>query len=249
MRTDFDDFAPSITNLRNLLGNASLLSSAADVYASAFPKPWQTIYGDMNWDVAADPGKSSSLGDALVPGSYIGRARFIRMVNETQNLIALLLQSYNRQESLLNQIDTKIQTKAIYGGESGPQVTPIKEITDYLKFNIYEQERIDRNVELLQRVPINLTKMNKTMGGSPMKVQGLKSFITLMDANVRVYKGVMVTELIVNRSLKTLVASLKSLMMETYVQLDKLQYLLIIVEEAVSKAQEDGAQPGDLVKY
>lgn len=49
--------------------------------------------------------------------------------------------------------------------------------------------------------------------------------------------------------LNDLIASLKSHLIEDAVYLDKLFYLLIIVEEAVSKAQSTNAEPGDLVAY
>jgi FG-GAP-like repeat len=100
MRADFNALSPSIVNLKNLLNSSTWVDRAADIYTGSFPKPWQTIFGDMSWDVTTEPARHSSMNNALVPGSYKDKAGFVRMVNEVLSLITLLEQCYNRSENL-----------------------------------------------------------------------------------------------------------------------------------------------------
>jgi hypothetical protein len=59
MRASLNDYAPSITALRETLNDAGAVGRAADVYAAAYPTPWRTMFGDLNWNVDAEPVRNS----------------------------------------------------------------------------------------------------------------------------------------------------------------------------------------------
>ena len=249
MRADFNAYAPSITNLKNILNNSGWVNRAADLYSRSFPRPWQTLYGDMNWNVAADPIRHSSLNNALVPGSYTGTAGFLRMVNEILNLIVLLEQCYIRSEALMNQIDTVIKQRRIYTGIFKAQLMPAKKITDYLKFNTYEEKRTIQTVNIIKSVNVDRTLFYKTLGESTEKVQQPKAYNQLLDNNLNLIKQKVAENFFAIKSLDDSITDLKSLSVESNVYLDKLFYLLIIVEEAISNVQANNAESGDLVRY
>lgn len=50
-------------------------------------------------------------------------------------------------------------------------------------------------------------------------------------------------------TLEGLIEDLKSVIIEGTIKLDKLYYLLIIVEEAISRAQATGVEAGELVSF
>lgn len=245
----FDNFAPVIAQLKGLLTTPDLVSRAAEVYAGAFPRPWQTLFGDMSWNVATQPAKYTSLGGALVPGSYIGRAGFVRMVNEVINLVATLEASYYQQESLLRQIDLEIKRRHIFTGTFKTQLPRVKTITDYLLYNEFQdrQDKIIRNK--LKTVEVDRSGFFKSMERNPQVVQKQKNFPLLSTKISRQLHPVFLERFYSSANLNNLIAQLKSLMAEGSVQMDKLFYILIIVEEAISRVQSTRAAPGDLVSY
>ncbi|MER3433544.1 MAG: hypothetical protein C4288_08940 [Leptolyngbya sp. ERB_1_1] len=249
MRADFNAYAPSIANLKNILNNPTWVDRAADVYARSFPRPWQTIFGDMNWNVTAEPVRHSSLNNALVPGSYTDKAGFVRMVNEILNLIDLLKQCYTRSENLLNQIDAEISRKNLYTGIFKAQPLPAKNITDYLKFNDYEQKMSLRVHTILNNVNVDRTLLYKTLGEPSVKLQEQTGFNDLIDTNLGMIKQQVTENFFGITSLDSLIADLKSISVESAVYLDKLFYLLIIVEEAISRVQASNVESGDLVRF
>lgn len=249
MKADYNAFAPSILHLKNILSNSALINAAASVYSGAFPRPWQTIFGDMNWDVITEPVRHSSLNNKLIPGQYLGTAGFIQMVNEVLNLISLLEQSYGKQETFLNQIDAEIKQKGLFLGTFKKQPLPIKKITDYLIFNQYENKRIINTINVLNHLNLDRTKLFKTLKEQPRTGAVQKIVLDLTEPNINNIKSHVTENVFSSAHLNDLIASLKSHLIEDAVYLDKLFYLLIIVEEAVSKAQATNAEPGDLVAY
>ena len=69
------------------------------------------------------------------------------------------------------------------------------------------------------------------------------------DANISVISKSIIKNIYGSDTLNELIANLKSLLLEDSVYLDKLFYLLTIVEEAISKAQSTNAECVDLVSY
>lgn len=249
MKADFNAFAPSIASLKNILNNTTFVNRAADVYTRSFPKPWQTIFGDMNWDVVAEPIRHSSMNNELVPGSYTDTAGFVRMINEISNLIVLLEHCYIRSESLINQIDAEVMRRNIYKGIFKAQLLPVKKITDYLKFNVHEQEMTIHTHHILNSLKIDRTVFYKTLGESPKELQKKKAFNHLIDANLDIIKQRVAENFFAIASLDNLITNLKSISVESAVYLDKLFYLLIIVEEAISHVQAKNVESGDLIRF
>ncbi|SHE78920.1 Repeat domain-containing protein [Bacteroides luti] len=249
MKADYNAFSPSILHLKNILSNTSIINAAANIYTGAFPRPWQTIFGDMNWDVVADPIRHTSLNNELKPGSYTGTEGFIRMVNEILNLLFLLEQSYTKQEVFLNQIDAKIKQKGLYSGIFKKQPLPVKKITDYLIYNQYENKRTVETNNILNNLNIDRTQLFKNLGESPRNIKMEEIATNFTDANISVISKSIIKNIYGSDTLNELIANLKSLLLEDSVYLDKLFYLLTIVEEAISKAQSTNAECGDLVSY
>jgi hypothetical protein len=249
MKADYNAFAPSILHLKNILSNSALINAAANVYSSAFPRPWQTIFGDMTWDVVAEPIRHSSLNNQLIPGHYLGTTGFIQMVNEVLNLIALLEQSYGKQETFLNQIDAEIKQKGLFLGTFKKQPIAPKKITDYLIFNQYENNRIIKTINILNNLHLDRTKLFTNLRESPRSITIQKIATDFTEPNINSIKSHIMENVFSSATLNDLIASLKSLLIEDAVYLDKLFYLLTIVEEAVSKAQATNAESGELVAY
>jgi hypothetical protein len=250
MRNDSNSFAPSIAQLKTILSSTTLVNKAAQVYTQSFPKPWQTIYNDMTWDVLAQPKKHTSWQNALVPGSYVGTDGFIRMVNEILNILALLEQGYNRQENLLRDIDSEIQRRNMFTGIFRLQARPLKKITDYLDFNRNEEIIANQRLEIINQIPaIDRTVLTNILSKSPRILQRQVRFQTLLNPNLRIIKPFVFEDRFGFISLDNSIAELKSIAIESAINLDKLFFLLIIAEEAISMVQSTNVESGDLVKY
>jgi hypothetical protein len=241
MRANLNAYAPSIASLRSMLNNTTLVNKAADVYTRSFPRPWQTIFGDMGWNVVAEPTRYSSHKNALIPGSYIGNVGFARMVNETLNLLTVLEKCYDRAKGLLRQIDAEVQIRSLYSGVFEVQALPVKNITDYLRFNEYEEQRNIQTVKILNDVNLDRALLNKALSKSAANFEAQKVFRLFENSNLDA----------IGKQVSTLrgdtATSLSSF--ECSVYLDKLFYLLTIVEEAISSVQSINVEPGDLVRF
>jgi hypothetical protein len=250
MRNDFNAFVPSITQLKAILQNSRLVVKASQIYNQSFPKPWQTIYNDMAWDVLAQPQKHTSWQNALVPGSYGGTDGFVRMVNEILNILALLEQGYNRQDNLLRNIDSEIQRRNLFSGAFRPQPVRVPKITDYLDFNKNEEKVVNQTLEVINQLPsIDRITQTRILSMQPRILQRQVRFQTLMNPNLEIIKPFIFKDFFGFISLDGAIAELKSIHIENAINLDKLFYLLTIVEEAVSMAQSTNVETGDLVKY
>ncbi|TAF97970.1 MAG: VCBS repeat-containing protein [Runella slithyformis] len=250
MRNDFNAFAPSITQLKSILQNSRLVNKAAQVYSQSFPRPWQTIFNDMTWDVLAQPKKHTSWHEALVPGSYGGVDGFVRMVNEILNMLALLEQGYNRQENLLRNIDSEIQSRNMFAGTFRPQAMAIPKITDYLNFNKNEDKVSNQTLEVINQLPsIDRTMLTRVLSMQPRTLQRQVRFQSLINPNLQIIKPFIFEDIFGFISLDSAIAELKSIHIENAINLDKLFYLLVIAEEAVSMVQSVNVENGDLVKY
>jgi len=248
MRSDFNNHRPSIVNLKSILANTSLVNLAANIYSSSFPKPWQTIYGDMNWNVAAQPAKYSSSGNALIPGSYVGNAGFIRMVNETLNLITLMEQSYNRQETLLSQIDNNLATSNLHKSAFSAQAPKPKLITDYLVFNEFQQKVTDEQQKMIKSMSLDRTNLFDMLSRSDLQGQN-PEVLKLHNSNIQFMKGIFKPTTFAVSTLNDFITEFKAISLQSNIYLDKIFYLLTIIEEAISKVQSPVTSPGDLIRY
>ncbi len=246
---NFDIYALSIKQLKDMLHTANFIDKASEVYMQSFPKPWQTIFGDMNWDVVAEPIRHSSKNNALAPGYYTGRAGFVRMVNESLNLIALLEQCYYRTKNVLKQIDTEIQKRKLYTGIFKAQPSVKEKITDYLKYNEYDQKREIHIENILNQLSVDRTKFFKKLGEPTEKIQHKTTFAEMLDKDLSGIHPYVKKDSARGTSIDDLIAELESVSVASSVYLDKLFYLLIIVEEAISHVQRKGIAPGDIIKY
>ncbi len=248
MKDNLNDYNASIVSLRNILTNSSIINQAANVYTYSFPKQWQTIFGDMSWNVAAEPAKHSSTGNALIPGSYIGNAGFLRMVNEILNLINLMEHNYNRQESLKTQMDNKVSTGSLHKSGFKAQVIKKKEITDYLKYNEFQINLTNDQQMVIKTMNLDRTNLFEMLSHPDLQVQN-QDVLKIVNSNIEHIQTKVKTNLFPTVSLDDLIAEFKAVSLESAIYLDKIFYLLTIVEEAVSKVQSTNASPGDLVRY
>ena len=154
MREDLNALAPAITALRGILGDAALVGRAADVYAAAYPTPWRTLFGDLTWNVDAEPVRKSPIGTDIEPRRYAGRDGFLRMAADILATLTLFAQSYDEQERLLRALDREIRHKDIYTDRFTDRVAlrPSPTPTDYLKFNKVDEWQRERSRRLLERV-------------------------------------------------------------------------------------------------
>jgi len=246
---DFDAYTPLIQRLRESLTNTTLLTKASRVYTNAFPRPWQTIMGDMQWDVDAEPIKYSSKNTALSPNTYRGSVGFKRMVNESLNLITLLQQCYATSKTLLQQLDAELKAKHLYYGDFKSQ-PPIKEkLTDYLAFNAYDEReaiRLERDIHRLyqkEREPFEILQKRVD------RVEEVSVLKAMLERDLHRVQQSTTTYPSRGLSKEQLIAKIESNYLLGIVYLDKLFYLLTIVEEAIARAQMVEVESGDRIKY
>lgn len=254
MRRDLNDMAQMIINLRSTLGNTSLVIRAAEFYGRHYPKPWQTMYGDMNWNVAAEPLKYKTATNTIVPTEFAGSAGFVRMVNEILNSLNFLQAVYNTQESQLSQIDAEIMRLRIFTGIFRIPLLPKKNITDYLQYNEYYLKTISQVSITLGELNLDTNKLFKTMRKPVGKVSEkmISNFIkTASTTSLEYFRGEKseFLESSDSASINTLIAQYKNLSSWSSTVFNRLHFILIVVEEAISWAQASGAESGDLVKY
>lgn len=248
-QADYDDFASVITHLKNILHDETLIDRGGETYVNAFPRAWQTIFGDMLWDVVSEPVKHSSMNNKLEPGTYIGKTGFSRMVNECLGIISCLDYCYKRSKTLLKEIDKEIKNKKLYTGTFKAQPRRMEKITDYLEYNEYEEKTTLRMQKIANQMHVDTTKLFKLLEKSTegvSKEQGLKQ---LLDTEVNTVKVHMKDHILGRDTLDNLIASLNSIAVLETVYLDKLFYLLTIVEESISRVQMKHVAPGDMIKY
>jgi len=152
------------TRLDSYLNNATLLNSAAAVYAANYSNVWKTLANDPSWNVSANPGKYASQMKGVTPDAYVGTSGFLKMAGEIDFLMLVLKTGYAEQEALLRQIDAA--AKDMYGPANVASIiklTPVKKVwppdtaEQLKKFNTFERsllnrfELIDRNLNIDRR--------------------------------------------------------------------------------------------------
>lgn len=159
-----DPAEPFFTRLDSYLNNATLLKSAASVYAANSVNVWKTLANDPNWNVSGEPGKYAAQMKGVTPDAYVGAPGFMKMAGEIDFLMTVLKTGYAEQEDLLRQIDAA--AKELYDTvniASIIRLTPVQrawppESAEQLKrFNTFERtlinrfELIDRNLKIDRR--------------------------------------------------------------------------------------------------
>jgi hypothetical protein len=271
---DYDAVEPDITELRQTLGHADLVARAADVYAAAYPRPWQSLLGDMSWDVNAEPVRQSPIGTPVEPRLYAGHDGFVRMVADVLRLITALEDARTSQISLLRQIDHVVRSKIFTGVLSTSRFQRVEKITDYLVRNDYEKRDTDRLVQMLDRVPDSRGPLLRAVTPPPgapaverphldvrrrLRVQDMHFEGNRADGPRTMIELTAPTELdrlahafdphLVEPTLTVLVPRLAAVRAAMAVHVDQLFYTLTIAEEAVSRVQATGAETGDLLSF
>ncbi len=291
MQADHDGYAPSVTALRNILANGALVDRAADIYAGAFPRPWQTTTGLFDWNVSTTPFRLVDDFVWLVPSAFSGADGFRSLVAESLRRIADLEASWELQKQRLIELDRKVlhdrifvpvadvnairmtatadeqRRKAEYdrftdirtatlvsqllGGEPVDVASRPDEIQIEQRFNpnAGRKGRVQLEEHARRLVPEGIVAEKHVVlaVNDALKVDKLDTLI--LGAAFRESMTDIFTRVFPDRSIAEIVADIRASVTAVAVSLGQLHYYLTIVEEAVSKASETGAQPGDLTAF
>ncbi|MBX3160326.1 MAG: VCBS repeat-containing protein [Deltaproteobacteria bacterium] len=255
VRADLTARAPMIAKLRAILGDGALVDRAAQVYAAAYPTPWRTMFGDLAWNVDAEPVRKSPLHNEIEPRVYAGRNGFLRMVAEILRTLDVFEASYAKQERILRDLDRELTLRKI---ARGPLATAAHRklkpsVTDYLAFNRFDEQmriRRQRIVDQLDRPAVRITA--KLLGDKhkpiPQDRLSPESLALLLRDELKEL-GLRSPLVTVHASVDELVTRINAIQLSDGILLDRLFYLLTIVEEAISRASAKGAEVGDLVSF
>lgn len=249
MRSDLNAYAPPIARLREILNDSSLVGRAADVYAAAYPAPWQALLGDMNWNVETQPVRKSPNGSDIEPRVYAGRSGFLKLVVDIQRTLVLFAQSYEEQERLLRSLDAEIERQGLPRGsalQAAPRATP--SITDYLEFNEFDDISSTRWRGILSRAPVAQSRILEKLHSIPTARLTDTRFSTLLQSEWSVIQEhVAVSSQ--HPNIDDLVTRIHAIQASDYRLKDLLFFNLTIAEEAISRASAHGEQAGDLVSF
>ena len=255
MRSDLNVRIPIITKLRGFLRDTSLVSRAANVYVSAYPAPWRTMFGDPSWNVDAEPVRKSPLNTDIEPRIYAGKDGFIRMVAEILRTLDVFEASYETQESLLRDLDRELILHNLVTGQfSNVVIEKVKpSVTEYLRFNRFDEQMRVRRQHVLDQIDhpaVRITKLLALAGESQSAPAGplpADSTRVLGDNLIDVGRRFPLSH--VHPSVDEIVARINALQVSDAILLDRLYYLLTITEEAMSHASANGVEVGDLVSF
>ncbi|MFE1646980.1 FG-GAP repeat domain-containing protein [Microbacterium sp. P01] len=291
MQADYDGFAPTVTALRNILANGALVDRAADVYASAFPRAWQTTTGLFDWNVDTSPAKLVD-GDTvwLVPSAFPGADGFRLLVAECLRRIADLEVSWGTQKQRLIELDRKVARdrffEKIVNIDSIRMSATLNEqlrkgefdrFTDIRTATLVSQLRAVEPVEVVPQLEVEIDSPLKGLVGLkrrallegharrlvPEGIVANKAAARAIDDALKVEKldtslvssvfresmTDIFTKMFPDRSVAEIVADIRATETTQWVSLGQLHYYLTIVEEAVSKVSETGAQRGGLTAF
>ncbi len=249
MRADLLAVQPPILRLREILRDAALVGRAADVYAAAYPLPWQTLFGDRAWNVVTEPVRDSPIGTPIEPRAYGGHAGFVQMVADIQRTLAYFAQSYEEQERLLRALDVAVGAQHLARGtatHARPRFT--SGVTDYLRFNDYDRSMRTRLQQIATKARAPQLRLMAKLHATPVEQLAATHFKRLMhDDWVELQQQVPTTAL--PPSIEALVGRLLAIQASDFRLMDHLFYTLTIVEEAISHASARGAETGDLISF
>ena len=267
MQADYDGFAPTVAVLRKNLADGGLVDRAAGIYAAAYPRPWQTTTGVFDWDVAAAPLRLVDNGAVwLAPSQWAGADGFRRLVAECLRRLAELEASWGTQKQRLIDLDRKVVHDRLFA-----KVTDINAIR--MVATLTQQQRMaEFDTDTSNRMTTFMTQLRGAGSGlglglgeesgeigvampkaaiiaidDALKVENLDA--SKLTATVRTPFAKVFGALLPEQSVAEIVADIRATDTALAVSLGQLHYYLTIVEEAVSKAAETGAQPGDLTSF
>lgn len=292
MQADYDGFAPTVAALRQILANAALIDRAADVYAGAFPRPWQTITGLFDWDVSTSPAKLVDSNTVwLVPSAFSGAEGFRSLVAECLRRIADLEASWVTQKERLIELDRKVARDRFFKKVANiDAIRMTATLSEQLRKGEFDKstanhtavlvsqlrtaqhvdgaphlvevgiaQPIDLNVDLKRGLQLDEQAERLVPEGIVAKkaavvpidnvLKAANLDTSLVSAALRESMTDIFTKLFPERSVAEIVADIRATETTLWVSLGQLHYYLTIVEEAVSKASETGAQPGDLTAF
>lgn len=249
MRADLLAFQPPILRLLEILSDAALVGRAADVYAAAYPRPWQTLFGDLAWNVSAEPVRHSPTGTPIEPRVYAGRSGFLQMVDDIQRTLAYFAQSYEEQERLLRALDAAVAAQHLARGvavHARPRL-PVG-VTDYLSFNAYDRGVRSRLQQIGAKAQAPRMRVLTKLRATPMAHLLTTRFGRLMSEEwAEVQRHVPMTAM--HPSIDPLVSLILAIQASDYRLVDHLFYTLTIAEEAISRASARGVETGELLSF
>ena len=254
------------TKLDGYLNNASLLNSAAAVYASNYENAWKTLANDPSWNVNADPGKHAATMKGLTPDAYKGAAGFLKMAGEIDFLMTILKTGYGQQEALLGQIDAA--AKDLYGPTKIAtlvRMTPFKKSwppepgESVKRFNLFErnvmrkvdlidnQLRIDRRsllirpTQMMQLNPnlrlVSGTQKSDAQNTINLNVQKYQAGYKTTISAEKVGISTAALDAMKKQKLEELVGKFKAVSPSLYYAEGRISFLLSIVEDSIGKVQ------------
>jgi hypothetical protein len=250
VRAEMEAYAPSITRLQAILADNKLIARAADVYADAFPKPWQALFGDMDWDVNAEPTRvfrAPSFGE-FEPRLYAGKAGFRLLIGDIQRILPLLRQSYEEKEQLLRQIDIHVAQSALIR----PIATPIRPlrattIEEYAKLNEF-RERVDVGLQPTEQMLAMPERIVMKMRKLPLRsLHSAELQSVLLDEWREIQRPRLAPRF--GDIVDDAVARIQELNISDGILIYRLMYILTVAEEAISRASSMSTEPGELVSF
>ena len=250
MRKNFNNFYSSpIEKLKAFLSDNRLIDVAAKVYAHSFPRPWKFLFGDTNTNAKTE--YSTLLDNKFKLSSYAGVSGFKSMLKEVSTILHLLEIYYDRQEALLKNIDAQVSHLKLYKGVLKNQLTFLPKIEDYVKYNQYYLSKQTKDIDVLKNKTVDITQLGRKELKSVDAINIENSSPELVSEHIDVGSKAK-PEIVLNYNQETLdraITQLKETVDSAKIILDRLYYLLIIVEESISKAQSKNIRSGELICY
>jgi hypothetical protein len=268
MQADLDGFAPSVQKLRGFLADGALVQRAAAVYAPAYPRPWLTTTGELAWNTLLEPVKVVDTDAALSPLNWAGAQGFVALVAECVRMLDILEHSWTEQTVRLHQLDAKLRFGKVF--RSVTDVASLQlalTVSEELNRSRFEEERRTERLNLVTALrtsaPLPIPRLSvghpialepfvsphvpspNTSGQPPSPLTGLELSTTRIAQKLSDVVRTWVTD----ASAAEIIAAIRATEVSIGVTLDELHYYLTIVEEALSRAQENGVQPGDMVAF
>ncbi|MGV8976744.1 MAG: FG-GAP-like repeat-containing protein [Cellulomonas sp.] len=251
MRAIRNDFQPAIDHLRTNLTNADVVSHAADVYAAAYPTPWRLLFGDPGWNVDTDPVHTSPGLWNAEPRTFAGRDGFMKMRDDILRILTVFEQSYEQQEAILRAMDrdvTRSQLVHLRLTEKLLVARPPR-IIEYQLQNEHDLRMLPRTLAMLSHVDTPLVAISQSLDQVPLTAHlHPAAFHEIFGEQIKVIQKHVPIQ-VPDLPLADLVTQLTALLTLDSALLEQLYYELMIVEEAISRAQAKGVEVADLVSF
>lgn len=242
MQADYDAFAPVNSRFIEILNDQALVSRAGKIYAQHFERVWRNLFRDTEWDVRANPVKETpGLNlpiDVLV---YEGEQGFSRIAAEVVLTLIGWQHHFREQTDLIRQLDAEVKRTGLRIPSLIDEVrivdrSPAAQIA-FAHHLDAQQIALRTQLSSVGRSPLDLLKVTKTSPDRLLPRIGTLRRLVWRPEGER------------KSRVAELARDLAALRIARAVQAEKLWYLLAIVEEAISRAQEAGQQPGDIARF